>query len=180
MITHRPGPSGARPLFGGVFPGSLQPSGDGFCWSHERATAACPGPSPALRRGMRAVQPSRAVHVALGSARASQILPASGPVRTGIPAGCRPPDRGFLDDCVCAGTGHRGDRPDFRLRTEGIVAAMCACGGWGTFVGGVIGLMPNRFGNGCYELVARMRYHMFGPWRACPLPNPEWAKRFID
>jgi predicted DCC family thiol-disulfide oxidoreductase YuxK len=72
------------------------------------------------------------------------------------------------------------DRPDFRLRTEGIVAAMCACGGWGTFVGGVIGLMPNRFGNGCYELVARMRYHMFGPWRACPLPNPEWAKRFID
>ena len=72
------------------------------------------------------------------------------------------------------------DRPDFKLRTEGIVAAMCACGGWGTFLGRVIAFLPTHVGNDFYELIARMRYRVFGPWRACPLPNPEWAKRFID
>jgi len=31
-----------------------------------------------------------------------------------------------------------------------------------------------------YRLIARWRYRLFGPWRACPLPQREWAQRFLD
>ena len=72
------------------------------------------------------------------------------------------------------------DRPDFQLSADGIVSALRACGGWGGFLGGIVGFLPSRFNKACYKFVARLRYRVFGPWRACPLPNAEWAKRFID
>jgi len=72
------------------------------------------------------------------------------------------------------------DRPEFQLRTEGIVAALRACGGWGTLIGGMVALAPSRWSDRCYDLISRLRFRIFGPWRACPLPKAEWAKRFID
>jgi predicted DCC family thiol-disulfide oxidoreductase YuxK len=72
------------------------------------------------------------------------------------------------------------DRPDFRLSADGIAAALRVCGGWGRILGAVIDIAPSRFSDICYKFIARVRYRIFGPWRACPLPKPEWAKRFID
>jgi predicted DCC family thiol-disulfide oxidoreductase YuxK len=72
------------------------------------------------------------------------------------------------------------DRPEFRLSADGIAAALLACGGWGSFFGRVVAFAPRRCSESSYKFIARLRHRMFGPWRDCPLPKPEWAKRFID
>jgi predicted DCC family thiol-disulfide oxidoreductase YuxK len=71
------------------------------------------------------------------------------------------------------------DRPDFRLRTDGVVAALRACGGVATGLGALLAVVPAPCRDAGYRQVARWRYRVFGPWRACPLPNPEWRARFF-
>jgi predicted DCC family thiol-disulfide oxidoreductase YuxK len=72
------------------------------------------------------------------------------------------------------------DRPVFKLRGKGIAAALLVCGGWGNVLGRVIAVIPTRCKDAGYSFVAGVRYRMFGPWIACPIPRPGWAKRFID
>ena len=72
------------------------------------------------------------------------------------------------------------DRPQFLLRTDGVLAALRVCGGLGRFLGAVAAIAPIRCSDGVYKFVARLRYRVFGPWRPVPLPDPDWAKRFID
>lgn len=72
------------------------------------------------------------------------------------------------------------DRHDFRLRTDGVVAALRICGGTGRFLGAALALIPAPCRDAGYKLVARWRYRIFGPWRACPLPKPEWKHRFLE
>jgi predicted DCC family thiol-disulfide oxidoreductase YuxK len=72
------------------------------------------------------------------------------------------------------------DRPDFQLRTDGVAAALRACGGCGSVLGWMIAIVPRHYSDGCYRFIARLRHRAFGPRRACPLPKPEWATRFID
>jgi predicted DCC family thiol-disulfide oxidoreductase YuxK len=74
----------------------------------------------------------------------------------------------------------RRDGPGLLMRSAGAAAALKACGGAGRAVGIAIGIFPTAWGNAAYNLAARIRYRLFGPWRACPLPRPEWARRFID
>ena len=73
----------------------------------------------------------------------------------------------------------RRDRPDFSLRTDGVVAALRACGGIGAWLGALLSAVPAAWRDGGYRLVARWRFHLFGPWRQCPLPKPEWKARFF-
>jgi predicted DCC family thiol-disulfide oxidoreductase YuxK len=73
---------------------------------------------------------------------------------------------------------HR-ERADYRLRTDGVIAALRAAGGAGTFLAALLALFPVSWRDGGYRLVARWRYRVFGPWRACPLPRPEWGRRFF-
>lgn len=64
------------------------------------------------------------------------------------------------------------------LRTDGVIAALRAVGrpGWaGTLAG-----LPRFLRDAGYKIVARTRYAIVGPWRACPLPRPEWVARFME
>lgn len=63
------------------------------------------------------------------------------------------------------------------LRTDGVVAALRAVGssGWAA----TLAAFPRFLRDVGYKVVARTRSGIFGPWRACPLPRPEWAARFI-
>jgi predicted DCC family thiol-disulfide oxidoreductase YuxK len=63
------------------------------------------------------------------------------------------------------------------LRTDGVIAALRAVGRPG--LASVLAVMPRGLRDAGYKFVARVRYRVFGPWRACPLPRPEWAARFI-
>ena len=71
-----------------------------------------------------------------------------------------------------------GPEKNFLLRTDGVIAALRAVGATGRATG--LNLVPRALRDAGYRLVARWRYRMFGPWRACPLPRPEWAARFLD
>lgn len=68
-------------------------------------------------------------------------------------------------------------RSGFLLRTDGVIAALRVIGSsrWAA----LLGVVPRALRDASYRLVARMRYRIFGPWRACPLPRPEWAERFL-
>jgi len=74
---------------------------------------------------------------------------------------------------------HR-ERPDFALRTTGVIAALRVCGGWGRFFAGLLAILPAPLRDAGYRVVARWRMKIFGPWRSCPLPRPEWAARFLE
>lgn len=64
------------------------------------------------------------------------------------------------------------------LRTDGVIAALRAVGrtGWAS----LLAVFPRFLRDFGYKLVARVRYAIFGPWRTCPLPRPEWTARFLD
>jgi predicted DCC family thiol-disulfide oxidoreductase YuxK len=65
-----------------------------------------------------------------------------------------------------------------RLRTDGVIAALRAAGRPG--LAGLLAVFPRVVRDAGYNFVARVRDRIFGPWRACPLPRPEWLERFIE
>ena len=64
------------------------------------------------------------------------------------------------------------------LRTDGVIAALRAAGRPG--LASTVAVFPRFLRDAGYKLIARVRYKIFGPWRACPLPRPEWKARFLD
>jgi predicted DCC family thiol-disulfide oxidoreductase YuxK len=76
------------------------------------------------------------------------------------------------------GGGNAG-RDAYALRTGALVAALEACGGAGRVLAW-IRFVPRPLRDGGYRLIARLRYRLFGEWKARPLPRPEWQDRFID
>jgi predicted DCC family thiol-disulfide oxidoreductase YuxK len=68
----------------------------------------------------------------------------------------------------------------FALRTDGVAGALWMCGGVGRPLAALLNAFPRWLRNAVYRFVARTRYKLFGPWRACPLPRPEWSKRFLE
>ncbi len=74
----------------------------------------------------------------------------------------------------------RREDPEFLLRTDGAIAALRAGGGAGRWLAAVLAIVPRRLRDAGYKFVARTRYRIFGPWKACPLPRPEWAARFLE
>ena len=73
----------------------------------------------------------------------------------------------------------RRAEPEFLLRTDGVAAALRACGGLGTVLAWMR-VLPRAWRDAGYRLVARWRIRVFGVWRACPLPQPGWAERIWD
>jgi predicted DCC family thiol-disulfide oxidoreductase YuxK len=47
-------------------------------------------------------------------------------------------------------------------------------------VAGILDVLPTTLLDGVYDLIARVRYRIFGRYDSCPLPRPEWRDRFID
>jgi predicted DCC family thiol-disulfide oxidoreductase YuxK len=74
----------------------------------------------------------------------------------------------------------RREGPEFLLRTDGAIAALRACGGATRSLAAVLAVVPRGWRDTGYKFVARTRYKIFGPWRACPLPRPEWVARFFE
>lgn len=67
----------------------------------------------------------------------------------------------------------------YRLRTAGVLAAADEIGGiWRVL--SWMRLLPAGLRDGAYKLVARFRYTLFGTYRPTPLPNPDWAQRFLE
>jgi len=73
----------------------------------------------------------------------------------------------------------RREAADYRIRTDGVIAALRAAGGAARILAALLALFPAACRDGGYRLVARWRYRLFGPWRPRPLPRPEWARRFL-
>ncbi|HTQ30460.1 MAG TPA: DCC1-like thiol-disulfide oxidoreductase family protein [Opitutaceae bacterium] len=71
----------------------------------------------------------------------------------------------------------RGEKT-FLLRTDGVIAALHACGRKGP--ASMLRLVPRGLRDAGYKFVARTRYKLFGPWQTCPLPRPEWTARFME
>jgi predicted DCC family thiol-disulfide oxidoreductase YuxK len=69
-------------------------------------------------------------------------------------------------------------RGAYALRTDALVAALEACGGAGRALAW-IRFIPRPWRDGGYRLISRLRYRLFGAWKARPLPRPEWQDRFI-
>ena len=68
----------------------------------------------------------------------------------------------------------------FALRTDGVAGALWMCGGGSRVLAALLYSIPRFVRDALYKFVSRTRYKIFGPWRACPLPRPEWTKRFLE
>lgn len=67
----------------------------------------------------------------------------------------------------------------WHLRSAGALQAMAALGGgWGRFAR-MLTCVPSSWLDVLYKIVARARYRLFGRYRPRPLPDPEWAARFL-
>jgi predicted DCC family thiol-disulfide oxidoreductase YuxK len=83
-----------------------------------------------------------------------------------------------FDSLVFVPDWSRPDRADYRLRTDGALAALRAAGG-PRWVVGLISLWPAGGRDGAYRMIARWRYRIFGRWQAGVLDRPEWKRRFL-
>lgn len=73
------------------------------------------------------------------------------------------------------------ERPDYLLRTSGVIAALRVVGGGlARTLAGFIAIFPAPLRDAGYRTVGRWRYRVFGPWRPRPLLRPEWASRFLE
>lgn len=73
----------------------------------------------------------------------------------------------------------RRGRPEYLLRTDGVIAALRAAGGAGRPLAAGLALLPAGWRDAGYRAVARWRHQIFGDWRPRPLPRPDWAARFL-
>jgi predicted DCC family thiol-disulfide oxidoreductase YuxK len=68
----------------------------------------------------------------------------------------------------------------FAVRTDGVAGALWMCGGGSRVLAAFLYSIPRFVRDPVYRFVSRTRYRFFGPWRECPLPRPEWRKRFLE
>jgi predicted DCC family thiol-disulfide oxidoreductase YuxK len=66
------------------------------------------------------------------------------------------------------------------LRTAGAFRAMAELGGGWRRLARIMMCVPAGCSDLFYKCVARLRYRLFGQYQPSPLPNPEWARRFLD
>jgi predicted DCC family thiol-disulfide oxidoreductase YuxK len=69
---------------------------------------------------------------------------------------------------------------NYLMRTDAIVVALWMCGGANRVFAAMLRAVPRWLRDWGYRFVSRTRYKFFGPWRACPLPRPEWTKQFLE
>jgi predicted DCC family thiol-disulfide oxidoreductase YuxK len=66
------------------------------------------------------------------------------------------------------------------LRTRGVIGVLDALGGVWRVLAWALRLVPAPLRDLGYKLVARLRYALFGPYVASPLPEPRWAERILS
>jgi len=72
-------------------------------------------------------------------------------------------------------------QPSERLlsRNDAATAVLKELGGLQRFWGALLDLLPKRFRDWRYSLVARNRYRFFGKHETCPLPNEKDRHKFL-
>jgi len=85
-----------------------------------------------------------------------------------------------FDSLVFVPDWPHADRPEFLLRTDGLIAAFQSCGGMLRAALPLLRIIPSSWRDAAYRLIARTRYRIFGAWKPRPLPKPEWASRFFN
>lgn len=69
--------------------------------------------------------------------------------------------------------------PVFKIRTNGVLAALDEIGGvWRVFT--ALRIVPAPLRDPLYKIIARARYRLFGGYRPSPYPEPEWADRILQ
>ena len=73
------------------------------------------------------------------------------------------------------------DQPNERLlaRNQAATAVLRELGGFWRFWASILDLLPGRFRDWRYALVARNRYRFFGKYETCPLPQEEDRHTFL-
>lgn len=79
----------------------------------------------------------------------------------------------FIEDHTRADTA-------FFLRTAGALRALRELGGAWKKLSSILGVVPACCSDLIYKCIARTRYRLFGQYRPTPLPDPSWAKCFLD
>jgi predicted DCC family thiol-disulfide oxidoreductase YuxK len=74
----------------------------------------------------------------------------------------------------------RRNEKHYLMRTDAVVVALWMCGGGSRVLAAMLRAIPRCLRDAGYRFVARTRYRIFGPWKACPLPRPEWKQRFME
>jgi predicted DCC family thiol-disulfide oxidoreductase YuxK len=67
------------------------------------------------------------------------------------------------------------------VRSGGVIHILRRLGGFWGFLAGVIAVIPRPIRDAVYDIVARIRYHVFGKYEnICPVTPPELRARFDD
>ncbi len=86
-----------------------------------------------------------------------------------------PEKRADLPDSIVVLTNHG----ELLVRSEAFIHILRRLGGGWKFLAGVIRIVPRRFRDAIYNIVARIRYRVFGTrGDLCPLVPPDLRARF--
>jgi predicted DCC family thiol-disulfide oxidoreductase YuxK len=66
-----------------------------------------------------------------------------------------------------------------RFRTNGSLSALALVGGGWSTLAKLIRWVPAPIRDWVYKVIGHFRYRIFGPYKPKPLPNPNWANRFL-
>ena len=74
------------------------------------------------------------------------------------------------------------DQPaeQLRSRSDAAIFVLQDLGGGWSVLAALGRLLPKSLRDGLYNLVARNRYHVFGKFDACPLPDPKDHHKFLE
>jgi predicted DCC family thiol-disulfide oxidoreductase YuxK len=73
----------------------------------------------------------------------------------------------------------RTEKGELLTRSAGVLHIMRRLGGVWRLLAGLLALLPSRVRDGLYDMVARVRHHVFArPKEACPLMPPQLRARF--
>lgn len=84
-----------------------------------------------------------------------------------------------FDSLIFVPNWHSCDRPDYLVRTDGALAAIGLCPGFG-LITRTLKCLPRSWRDLLYKSIARTRYRIFGEWIPRPLKRAEWYARFLD
>ena len=72
---------------------------------------------------------------------------------------------------------HRGQ---VKIKSEAVAFVLLKIGGFWKILGFIISILPNRFCDRVYDLIASNRYSYFGKRPTCRMPTPDEVKRFLS
>jgi predicted DCC family thiol-disulfide oxidoreductase YuxK len=79
---------------------------------------------------------------------------------------------------VVSNAGEPGE--SILARSDAAIFVLKTLGGVWAMLGALWSVLPHPIRDALYNLIARNRYHIFGKFDACPLPDPRHQHKFLD